>query len=313
MTRILLTGLHGLVGQKLAGIWNQDGEIKLHGSGRGPCRLPVHLMPGEGYYPLDITDLEHAKQLVERIRPDVVVHAAAMTQVDACEQSPESCRRCNVAGTGNMLRASEACGAFFVYLSTDFVFDGLSGPYRENDLPNPVNEYGRSKYAAEELVRTSALPWAIVRTVLVYGTAWEASRSNIVLWVLRNLQAGVPIRVVNDQVRTPTLAEDLAAGISALIKGRKEGIYHIAGGETMTPCDMALRTARFFQLDTSLIAPTHAGEFHETGRRPPRTGFYIDKARIDLGYSPRSLEDGLTLVAKQLSKSESGSQKNTDR
>lgn len=304
--RVLVTGANGLLGQKLVGLLNAAPGVEVTGTGRGPLRLPPFLHPGSGYLSLDITRPDETAGILDRVQPDVVIHTAAMTQVDACELDPATCWQCNVEGTQNLIRGLEGSGCLFIYLSTDFVFDGEAGPYREDDPPHPLNEYGRSKLAAEELVQAEATRWAIVRTVLVYGTAWEPSRSNIVLWVKRNLEAGKPIRVVTDQVRTPTLAEDLAAGVAAVARQRVEGIFHIAGPETMTPYELAIRTARHFGLDESLISPTHAAEFRETGQRPLRTGFSIEKARKMLGYDPRGLGEGLRLVAGQLQEQASG-------
>jgi dTDP-4-dehydrorhamnose reductase len=310
--RILVTGANGLLGQKLVGLLSTVPGAEVIGTGRGPLRLPTFLCPGSGYQPLDITRPDETAGVLDRIRPDVVIHTAAMTQVDACELDPAACRQCNVEGTRNLLRGMTGSGSFFIYLSTDFVFNGEAGPYREDDPPHPLNEYGRSKLAAEQLVQARAMRWAIVRTVLVYGTAWEPSRSNIVLWVKRNLEAGKPIRVVTDQVRTPTLAEDLAAGVAAVARQGAEGIFHIAGPGTMTPYELAVRTARHFRLDESLISPTHAAEFRETGRRPLRTGFSIEKARKILGYDPRGLGEGLRLVDEQLQEQASGREQNAE-
>jgi dTDP-4-dehydrorhamnose reductase len=126
------------------------------------------------------------------------------------------------------------------------------------------------------------------------------SRSNIVLWVKESLEQKKTIQVVNDQWRTPTLAEDLAIGCYLAAKKRAKGIYNISGKDFMTPYDIAIKTATYFKLDKSLINPTHSGDFVQPAKRPLKTGFIIEKARRELGFEPRSFQEGLALLSKQI-------------
>lgn len=295
--KILVTGANGLLGQKLVTLLSEKEGIQLIATGRGPNRNP------EGSYSYLSCDLCKAKEVDELIcktQPDAVIHSAAMTQVDDCELHQDACMQANVFATDYLIQACEKIDAYLLFLSTDFVFDGTTGPYREDDLPNPVSFYGRCKLQAEEAVKNSHLKWSIVRTVLVYGVAHDMSRSNIVLWVKRNLEEGKPIRVVNDQWRTPTLAEDLALGCFLILKDRHEGIFHLSGDEMMTPYTLALKTADFFKLNKELITPVDATVFTQPAKRPPKTGFDIRKARYLLGFHPRSFREGLILLHKQL-------------
>ena len=229
-------------------------------------------------------------------QPEVVVHAAAMTQVDVCEQQPELCEKVNVQGTAEILVEAEAYSRHFIYISTDFVFDGVAGNYSEEDELQPVNWYGFTKMQAEAIAQTSTVPWAIVRTCLVYGNVLQGTRPNIITWVKDSLEQGKPIKVVNDQWRTPTHVTDLAKGILLIIEQQATGIYHISGKDTLTPYEMALQTAAAFRLDATLIEKVTADTFTQPGRRPPKTGFNIEKAQKQLGYAPLSFAEGLQLV-----------------
>ena len=185
------------------------------------------------------------------------------------------------------------------HLSTDFIFSGEKGPLAEDAEPAPINFYGESKLAAEHLVQASPGRWAIARTVLVYGVAHEYGRTNIVLWVRDSLRAGKSIKVVADQWRTPTLAEDLAQGCWLLARQSAQGIYHISSDELLTPYAMALRVADHFGLDKSLIEKVDSSTFSQPARRPARTGFLIDKARRELGYRPHAFAEGIGIVGVQ--------------
>ena len=198
-----------------------------------------------------------------------------------------------------MDEAFEPWGTHLVHLSTDFVFDGQSGPYTEEDVPNPLSVYGHSKADAEQIVSQYAGPWSIVRTVLVYGLAADMSRTNIVLWVKKSLEEGRVIRIVSDQFRTPTLAEDLAEGCCQLALRKAIGIYNISGGEYMSVLEMARRIARYFHLDEKLIEPTTTTALGQPASRPLLSGFLIDKARRDLDYTPHTLEEGIAMILKQ--------------
>ena len=195
--------------------------------------------------------------------------------------------------------SSAALNIHLTHLSTDFVFSGDTGPLAEDALPAPVNFYGESKLAAEHVVQASPGRWAIARTVLVYGVAHHYGRTNLVLWVRDSLRAGQRIKVVADQWRTPTLAEDLAEGCWLLARQAAQGIYHLSGEEFLTPYDLALRVATQFGLDAMLIERVDASTFSQPARRPARTGFLIEKARRELGYHPHSLADGIALVSQQ--------------
>jgi dTDP-4-dehydrorhamnose reductase len=170
----------------------------------------------------------------------------------------------------------------------------------ENEPAKPVNYYGESKLAAEELVKKSSTPWAILRTVLVYGITRDMSRSNIVLWVKSSLEQGKKINVVNDQFRTPTLAEDLAVGCYLAATKNAEGIYNISGKDFLSPYEIAIHTARFFELDETLINKADSTTFKQPAKRPLITGFNIEKARKELGYEPHSFIQGIGVIAKQL-------------
>ena len=298
MKRILITGANGLLGQKLVGLLAQQADVDLIATARGENRLPISA--SYTYRQMDITDRQQVFDVITDVRPDAVIHGAAMTDVDKCELDKEACWAQNVTATESIVVACEATGAFLCHVSTDFIFDGKNGPYNEEAEGNPISFYGWSKYAAERVVMSSSLQWAIARTVLVYGIAHDMSRSNIILWVKKSLEDGKIIKVVTDQFRSPTLAEDLATGCALIAKKQATGIFNISGKEVLTPHEMAIQTADYFGLDKSLITEATAATFTQTARRPPRTGFIIDKAQRELGYEPRSFLEGIAVLAGQL-------------
>lgn len=297
--KVLITGSNGLLGQKLVELIAPNPDWELVATARGADRLSG-VVGSYRYREMDITQREQVLAVVAEEKPQYIIHTAAMTNVDQCETERELCRAMNVEAVRYLIEACKAQSTFLLHLSTDFIFDGTAGPYDEEALANPLSFYGHSKNDAETLVKASNIDWAIARTVLVYGIAQDMSRSNIVLWVKKSLEEGKTINVVTDQFRTPTLAEDLAIGCFLICQHHATGIYNISGYELLTPYDMAIATADYFQLDKSLINATDSTRFTQPAKRPPRTGFIIDKAHRDLGYSPRSFRDGIEILVQQI-------------
>ena len=295
--RILVTGSNGLLGQKLTRLLQEDPNVDLIATARG--KSAVKITRGE-YHSLDISNRDQVESVLRFTKPDVIINTAAMTQVDDCETQRDACWKANVTAVENLVRCCHALHIHLVHVSTDFIFDGSHGPLDENETPGPVNFYGESKLAAEKVIQGSPISWAILRTVLVFGITNDMSRSNIVLWVKNSLEQKKTIQVVNDQWRTPTLAEDLAKGCYLAAKKKAKGIYNISGKDFMSPYDIAVRTADFFKLDSSLIKATDSTKFVQPAKRPPTTGFIIDKARRELGYEPHSFEEGLAVLAGQI-------------
>ncbi|MEO6284520.1 MAG: NAD(P)-dependent oxidoreductase [Dyadobacter sp.] len=296
--RILITGSNGLLGQKLVEMLVEKSSIETIATALGENRLPFQ--QGYRYLEMDITNAAEVDRILAATLPDVIIHTAAMTNVDQCEMEKEACWKLNVTAVEMLIAACKKYNIFLEHLSTDFVFDGTSGPYREDDLPNPISFYGWSKYAAEKAVIHSDIQWAVARTVLVYGIAHDMSRSNIILWVKKSLDEGKAIKVVTDQFRTPTLAEDLALGCFLIADQQAQGIFHISGKDFLTPYEMAIMAADYFSLDKSLISPTDASAFSQPARRPPRTGFDLTKSRKVLGYEPHTFREGIALLEKQI-------------
>lgn len=296
--KILITGSNGLLGQKLVHLLKKDPEVDLVATARGANRL--NDQEGYRYHSMDIADLKAVMAVFEEERPDAVIHTAAMTHVDQCEEDKDGCLKLNVEAVQYIIAACSTYKAHLTHLSTDFIFDGAKGPLTEEEEPNPVSFYGDSKLRAEQLLQASTVPHAILRTVLVYGVAENMSRSNIVLWAKGALAKGDPIKVVDDQYRTPTLAEDLAIGCSLASKQKAQGVYNISGDDFFCIIDMVREIARFWDLDEGLINPLSSSSLNQRANRPPKTGFIIDKAKRELGYQPHSFKEGLALVDQQI-------------
>lgn len=298
MERILITGSNGLLGQKLTTLLRDKKEVTLLATSRGPER-----MAHEGayrYLDLDLTDKAAVHTAVLDFKPTAIINTAALTLVDLCETEKEACQAINVDAVATLLSASEAVGAHLVHVSTDFVFDGTSGPYREEDEVNPLSEYARSKHEAEQLlIRSDYKHWAIARTIILYGVGENMSRSNVVVWAREILKAGGEMNIVDDQFRSPTLAEDLADGCWAIAQRKAKGIYHLSGPEVMSIHEMVIRIAKYYDFDASNVNAVQTDALSRPAARPPYTGFHIDKARRDLDYAPRSIEEGLAVMDEQ--------------
>ena len=295
--RILITGSNGLLGQKLVELLLTKDDYLI---ATAKSTLAIDLPKGE-FHSLDITNPDEIQKVIQQSKPDAIINTAAMTQVDHCETEREKCWANNVTAVESLVKVCEKTKTHLIHVSTDFIFDGTRGPLDESEKPNPLSYYGESKLAAEIAIQKSNIDWAILRTVLVFGVTKDMSRSNIVLWVKKSLEEGNVINVVNDQWRTPTLAEDLAMGCYLAATKKIKGIYNISGDEMMTPYDIAIKTADFFGLDKSLIQQTDSTKFKQPAARPPKTGFIIDKAKRELGYKPHSFVEGLGVLKSGIS------------
>ncbi len=287
-----------MLGQHLVRLMGRHPEYDLLATGRD--ETPRFSGGSCGYMPLDVSDSEEVSRIFVDFAPDVVINCAAMTQVDECESKREACWQVNALAVETLAKCCLARGTRLVQVSTDFVFDGQSGPYKESARPSPLSYYGRSKLAGENYARGAGMDkWSIVRTVLVYGVAENLQRNNFVWWLRDHLEAGKSVNIVTDQWRTPTYAADLATGIEKMVRFSKQGVYHISGREFFSIYEFALEIAKTLDLDSSLILPADASSFSQAAVRPSRSGFIILKAESELGYSPHTVRDSILEMVKE--------------
>lgn len=292
--RILITGSNGLLGQKIVRQALKR-NIDFLATSKGINRNPD--CPEKDYVSMDICSEEDIEKVFSAYLPTHVIHTAAMTNVDACELNPEECELVNVTASGYLFEACKKIGAHFQLLSTDFIFSGDKGNYKETDTPNPLSVYAKSKVDAEQLLLSSEYRnFSIARTIIVYGIGNNLSRGNIICWAKDALSKGQPMNIIDDQFRAPTWADDLAWGCLRICELHKTGIFHLSGPETMSIYEIVLRVAKYFGLSTASLTKTDSSTLNQPAKRPPRTGFDLTKSREELGYNPKTIEQTLDLI-----------------
>ena len=296
--KILITGSNGLLGQKLLHKLRLDSSVQLIATSKGENR--VSKKEGYTYFDLDIIDNNAVARLVSSEKPQVVINTAAMTNVDLCEDEKEACDALNVDAVRYLADACTKIDAHLIQISTDFIFDGEDGPYREEDIPNPLSYYGLSKLKSEELLQAHSVKWTVLRTIIVFGVGEKLSKGNIVLWAKGALEKGDPLNIIDDQFRAPTLAEDLADICILAAKKKAFGVFNASGKDIMSIYEIVERVAMHYGISTENLNKISTATLNQKAVRPPKTGFLLDKSRKKLGYNPHSFEECLTLIDQQL-------------
>jgi dTDP-4-dehydrorhamnose reductase len=295
--RALVTGANGLVGTKVLERLIADPTAEPLGAYH-QSRTNEFL----GDFPhwwLDVSQPEDVERVLHESRPDAVIHAGAFTNVDAAEGDRDAAQAINETGTSYLARACAARGIRLVDVSTEYVFDGTAGPYRETDRVNPQGWYAQTKAAGERAVMAAGGSWAIGRTTVVYGYAAHV-RANFVLWLLGQLKAGQRVRIVEDQIGSPTLADNLAEMLLALAASDVTGVFNTAGADVVSRLDFSRQIAETFGLDASLIDSTTTAALGQAAPRPLKAGLVMDKLRAAFPHVPiLRVAEGLAIVRRQ--------------
>jgi len=289
MRRVLLTGGTGLLGvalQKTAPT-NIEGYSIYFPERHLPEPLPFQILAA------DVTDQKQIQAIFEWAKPDVVIHTAAIGSVDFAERNRELTRKVNVGGTEVVAALCQIFKSRLIYISSNAVFDGCTPFYSETAPVNPINYYGQLKVEAENIVRESNTPWAIVRPILMYGWPYQGERDNPVVWWVRSLREGTPLNVVDNVFNKPLPAWSCAEVIWEVIRQQRNGIYHAAGRDHLSLYQFALQVADVFDLDARLITPVPDSYFPEIAPRPRDTSFDTTKMEKELGVKAISVKDGL--------------------
>jgi len=246
----------------------------------------------------DISDTEKIAKLIGDFQPGLILQPAALTHVDWCEAHPLECWSVNVEGTESVVMAAKKTGAGYIFFSSDYVFDGRSGPYLETDSPNPVSVYGKSKLAAEKLVQENLKNYLVIRTTGVYGR--ELAEKNFVMGLIKKLGSGQQMKVPSDQTANPTLASNLAEVVKELVQLGKTGIYNVAGADIIDRVSFAVQAAKTFGLDPGLIVPVTTAELGQAAARPLRGGLKLDKTRSEVKTRILGAKEGLERMKGEL-------------
>lgn len=290
MKRIVVLGSNGFVGQNLVRIIQAlPNTFELI----AVSRSTENLSAAKNYNAFDCLDSSLLQRFLSAVQPDVIVNLIALSQVDQCEENEAECFAINAEFPKVLASFCKQNAIKLVHLSTDFVFDGKRGMYRENEPPQPISQYGKSKVLGEKHVLETLHDALVIRTVLVYGWATLKHRTNILSWLINQLIAGKSVHMANDQFRTPTFVEDLCQGILLGIEHNSKGILHISGKDYLSVFDFANKIAEAFQLDQSLIQPSQTNQIGHSGQRPLITGFDLSKAVDELGFEPKSISEAL--------------------
>jgi dTDP-4-dehydrorhamnose reductase len=285
--RITVTGANGLVGSRLCRWLVVEGHT-VTALARGERRATGDFE----YLRCELTDADDTARALAASRPEIIVHTASMTQVDACERSPDLAYAGNVTTTANVAREARALDAHLIHLSTDYVFDGQEGPYDETARPNPQGVYARTKWLGEEAVKLLARRWVIARTAVVYGYP-PSQRPNFGSWLVEALRAGQTVGLFVDQVVSPSLALNVAEQLAELAERRLEGIWNIAGAEVVNRMRFGEELCEVFGLDRGLLRPIRLADAGMASPRPPWCGLKVDKALGVLKARPLGLRASL--------------------
>lgn len=295
--KILLTGAQGLLGRKIFQLSSLYPSLSLVCTARKPIQ---QIYPS--FLPCDISNKREFLALLQREKPHTIIHTAAMTQVDQCEQEPNICEESNVAPIYPLISYAKEHKVHIIFLSTDFVYSGESDRfYNESDQPDPINYYGTSKLKAEKML-LEALPklTTVFRTALVYGSTSPKMRKNFVTWTLEELQQNRPIKVVMDQSRCPTWVDDLAHLCLRAAMEKKEGIFHACGKNYLNIWQAVFKLSEIASLNKKLIHPIQTTDLHTAAKRPPSTPLSIKKAIDTFDYQPHDYEYGITKVLEEM-------------
>lgn len=298
--KILITGSNGLLGQKIVKRCLKH-NIPFVATSKGANRNPE--CPNDHYISLDLLQTDEVHQLVLDQKPTAIIHTAALTNVDYCEEHPEECHQVNVISTKVLYEAAKSVHAHFELVSTDFVFDGENGPYKEEDTVNPLSVYAHSKVDAEHILLTDPenyKNWSIARTIIVYGTGFGLSRSNMILWAMEALPKGELMKLVDDQFRAPTWADDLAYGCVEIVKRNQTGIFHLSGPKPRAINQIVEEVGKALKLTDLKIETISSATLNQTAKRPPRTGFDLSKAEKLLDYHPMDIQETIPLLQKDI-------------
>jgi dTDP-4-dehydrorhamnose reductase len=291
--KLLITGTSGLYGSKLAKLALAKG-IEVYSSDIQSLSIIGNFVK------LDISGKQQVEEAFTRIKPDVVVHAATLTDVDKCETNKERAWKVNVEGTKNIAEASQSAGSFLIYISTDYVFSGEQGNYKETDKPGPINYYGLTKLKAEEIVKTQP-EYFIARPSVIYGSTPAAGKVNFALWLIETLRKGERIKIITDQWNTPTLNTNLAEMTLEVAERRLTGIYHLCGATRVSRFEFATQIAEAFGLDTGLIDKVLSSQFTWPAKRPADSSLDTSKAQNTLSCKPLTMDKALEQLKFELS------------
>jgi dTDP-4-dehydrorhamnose reductase len=303
--RIVVVGGAGQVGRKLTRLAVERGNwVGTTYKARAP---PKQL---DGAEHLDKVDGQMCDLVLGRLRPDVVVDTGALHNVDYCETHPDEARAVNAIGTRNLAESSRRLGARFVFVSTDFVFDGSGRPpYRETDAPNPQSVYARSKLDGEEATRRVSGENLIVRPSVIYS--WLDSRDraesssgkglNFGTWLAEEVASNRQVRIINDQVASPTLADDLAGAILALIEAGASGLFHAAGATPATRYEFSRSLIQRLHLNVGLVNPVATRDLNQRALRPVNSSLSSHKLESATGYKMLELTTSLDRFARDWS------------
>ena len=295
-----MIGSTGLVGSKIASLAENYG-FEAYSTGN------TRQTRTERFSKLDITDQKATGRLIRQIRPATVINAAALTNVDYCESHREEAERVNVTGVRHIAEAANEVRARVIHISTDTVFDGERGQYSENDLPNPINFYSRTKLESEKIVSRLS-NYAIARPSVVYGYHSSPPSDgdgptkalNFAMFVLDRIQRGDTVRAVTDQYSSPTFADSLAEGLLKLSSLSENGIFHTAGRSCVNRYEFAIKLARIFGYPVELVRPVLSSELKQSARRPKNCCLKVVKAETLLKTRFSTISQGIERMKDQI-------------
>jgi len=290
--KLLVTGASGLLGSKLV-------ELALDAGHQVTSVYNEHPAKGSEVIRAELRDTDAIKNILTSRPLDAVIHTASITDVDFCERNPSLAMDVNGKTMETIARACRELGSFLVYVSTDYVFSGQTGMYREEDTPNPINAYGRSKLLGEQLTSNYAGEYCIVRTSVLFGCGREY-RSNFATWLLGRLAAGQSVNVINGQFASPTLSTHLARMILEVTKRRIDGIIHLAGADRVNRYEFAVRLAREFGFSPAAILPTAPDSVSWYAKRPGDSSLNVQKATDLLNTKPMNVDGELRAFKLEL-------------
>lgn len=245
---------------------------------------------------LDITDEKSVSEFFKAGKPDSAVLLSAIADPDACEKNMERSRQVNVTGAKNVAKVCDSRGAYLIHYSTDLVFDGKKGMYKEQDSVSPLSEYGKMKADSEKAVLGISEQFSVLRTAIVYGKG-SGKRKNFFEATIENLKKGEPVNLFTDQVRSFMFVEDSATAVAGLIKDRLAGVYHAGGQERISRYDFMVEMMKLLQVPTDGILPVSMEDILGMAPRPKDCSLDSSKIAEHTGFSPTSMDEAAKRMA----------------